>query len=273
MFFALPFPVIDPVMIELGPFAVRWYALAYIAGILLGWWVAQHIVKHAELFQGNKPPLTTANLDDFLVWAMLGIVLGGRVGFVLFYNLPHYIENPAQILQVWNGGMSFHGGMAGSILATYLFARRRNIPFLTLMDVVAAVAPLGLFFGRIANFVNGELYGRASDAPWAVMFPRGGYVPRHPSQLYEAGLEGIILLTILMVAVWVLKALKKPGIVGALFLAGYGASRFIVEFFREPDTQLGYLWGGATMGQLLSLPMIAVGIGYIIYALRKKETV
>jgi phosphatidylglycerol:prolipoprotein diacylglycerol transferase len=196
-------------------------------------------------------------------------VLGGRLGFVLFYNFDYYLQNPSQVLQVWHGGMSFHGGLAGIILATYLYARRHGLKFLTLMDIVAAVGPVGLFFGRIANFVNGELYGRASDVAWAVVFPRGGNVPRHPSQLYEAGLEGIVLLCVLMPAVWKFRSFGRPGFTGALFLAGYGLARFIVEFFREPDAQLGYLWGGATMGQLLSLPMIAVGVVCMIYFYRK----
>ncbi len=268
MFFALPFPAIDPVFIEWGPLTIRWYALAYIAGVLFGWWLALSMVRHAELFRPLKPP-TTRELDDFLVWAMLGIVAGGRIGFVLFYNLSYYVREPLQIFQVWHGGMSFHGGMAGLALATWLFARKRGIVFLTLMDIIAAVAPVGLFFGRIANFVNGELYGRASNISWAVMFPRGGNVPRHPSQLYEAGLEGILLFMLLMLAVWKFRALKKPGLTTGLFLTGYGIARFTVEFFREPDAQLGFLFAHATMGQFLSLPMIAAGAALVVYAWRE----
>lgn len=272
MFFALPFPVIDPILFEFGPLAIRWYALAYIAGILLGWWLAQHLVKHAELFGAVKFP-TKNDIEDFLIWIVLGIVLGGRIGFVLFYNFAHYAQNPLQILQLWQGGMAFHGGMAGLALAAYLFSRRRNIRFFTLMDIVAAVTPIGLFLGRIANFINGELFGRVSDVSWAVMFPRGDYLPRHPSQLYEAGLEGLALFVVLMCAIWRFRTLSKPGMVAGLFLIGYGMSRTIVEFFREPDAQLGYLYGYFTMGQLLSLPMIIAGVGLIIYARRCAEKI
>jgi phosphatidylglycerol:prolipoprotein diacylglycerol transferase len=268
MLFALPFPAIDPVLFEWGPVIIRWYALAYIAGVLFGWWLAHSFTKHAGLFRPLKPP-SARDLDDFLVWAMLGIVLGGRLGFVLFYNLPFYAQNPGQVFQLWHGGMSFHGGLAGIILSTYLFARRRKLKFLTLMDIIAAVGPVGLFFGRIANFVNGELYGRASTVAWAVMFPRGGNVPRHPSQLYEAGLEGIVLLCVLMVAVWKFHSFKWPGFTGSLFLFGYGLARFTVEFFREPDAQLGFLYANATMGQLLSLPMIIIGGALMVYFKRE----
>ena len=264
MLFALTFPAVDPVLLEWGPLVIRWYALAYIAGVLFGWWLAHSFTKHPEVFKPAKPP-SSREIDDFLVWAMLGIVLGGRLGFVLFYNLPFYIQNPVQILQIWHGGMAFHGGLIGIITATYTFARRRELKFLTLMDIVAAVGPVGLFFGRIANFVNGELYGRASDVAWAVMFPRGGNVPRHPSQLYEAGLEGIVLLSVLMIAVWKFRTFKWPGFTGSLFVFGYGLARFIVEFFREPDAQIGYLWGGISMGQLLSLPMILAGGALMVY--------
>jgi phosphatidylglycerol:prolipoprotein diacylglycerol transferase len=236
--------------------------------VLFGWWLAHSFTRHAELFKPLKPP-SARDLDDFLVWAMLGIVLGGRLGFVLFYNFPYYVQKPAQVFQVWHGGMSFHGGCAGIILSTYLFARRRKLKFLTLMDIVAAVGPVGLFFGRVANFVNGELYGRMSDLPWAVMFPRGGNVPRHPSQLYEAGLEGIVLLGVLMLAVWKFRSFKWPGFTGSLFVFGYGLARFMVEFFREPDAQLGFIYGGATMGQLLSLPMILIGGALMVYFRRK----
>lgn len=266
---ALPFPAIDPVLIELGPFPVRWYALAYLAGLLLGWWLAQRLIARNDLFAASGPP-KLAQLDDFLLWAAIGIVCGGRLGFVLFYNLDYYLENPLEIIQPWRGGMSFHGGAAGLMVATYLFARRQALPFLTLMDVVTAVAPVGLFFGRIANFINGELYGRVSDVPWAILFPRGGYLPRHPSQLYEAGLEGLVLFIVLMVLVFRVRALRWPGVIAGVFLAGYGVARSIVEFFREPDAQLGYLAGGLTMGQVLSLPMILCGVIIVIWAARRQ---
>ena len=266
---ALPFPAIDPVLVELGPFPVRWYALAYLAGLLLGWWLAQRLIARNDLFAGVGPP-KLAQLDDLLLWAAIGIVCGGRLGFVLFYNLDYYLENPLEIVQPWRGGMSFHGGAAGLMVATYFFARRRALPFLTVMDVVTAVAPVGLFFGRIANFINGELYGRVSDVPWAVLFPRGGYLPRHPSQLYEAGLEGLALFVVLMVLVFRFRALRRPGLIGGVFLAGYGVARSIAELFREPDAQLGFLAGGLTMGQVLSLPMILCGIFIVIWAARRQ---
>lgn len=267
-FLALPFPAIDPVLVEFGPFPIRWYALSYLAGLVLGWWLAQRLIGKPALFSPATPP-SPADLDDFLLWAALGIVLGGRIGFVLFYNLDYYIENPSEIVQPWKGGMSFHGGSAGLLLAAFLFARRKKLAFLTLMDVVTAVAPVGLFFGRLANFINGELFGRVSDVPWAVLFPRGGYLPRHPSQLYEAGLEGLVLLAVLMILIFRFHALRKPGVVGGAFLAGYGLARTIVEFFREPDAQLGYLAGGLTMGQILSLPMILAGAAVVIWAVRR----
>ena len=266
---ALPFPAIDPVLIELGPFPVRWYALAYLAGLLLGWWLAQRLIARNDLFAASGPP-KLAQLDDFLLWAAIGIVCGGRLGFVLFYILDYYLENPLEIIQPWRGGMSFHGGAAGLMVATYLFARRQALPFLTLMDVVTAVAPVGLFFGRIANFINGELYGRVSDVPWAILFPRGGFLPRHPSQLYEAGLEGLVLFIVLMVLVFRVRALRWPGVIAGVFLAGYGVARSIVEFYREPDAQLGYLAGGLTMGQVLSLPMILCGVIIVIWAARRQ---
>jgi len=266
---ALPFPAIDPVLIELGPFPVRWYALAYLAGLLLGWRLAQRLIARNDLFAASGPP-KLAQLDDFLLWAAIGIVCGGRLGFVLFYNLDYYLENPLEIIQPWRGGMSFHGGAAGLMVATYLFARRQALPFLTLMDVVTAVAPVGLFFGRIANFINGELYGRVSDVPWAILFPRGGFLPRHPSQLYEAGLEGLVLFIVLMVLVFRVRALRWPGVIAGVFLAGYGVARSIVEFYREPDAQLGYLAGGLTMGQVLSLPMILCGVIIVIWAARRQ---
>src|ERR1700682_4082371 len=192
----IPFPAFDPVLVHLGPFAIRWYALAYIAGILLGWAYARVLVR-AERLWGGKPPLTVLDFDDFVLWVTLGIILGGRTGYVLFYNLPHFIADPAEIFEVWKGGMSFHGGFLGCVVAVVGFARKRGLSWLSLGDVSCAVGPIGLLLGRIANFVNGELWGRAADVPWAMIFPGGGPVPRHPSQLYEAGLEGLALLVIL----------------------------------------------------------------------------
>jgi phosphatidylglycerol:prolipoprotein diacylglycerol transferase len=211
--------------------------------------------------------MSRVQLDDFLVWAAVGIILGGRIGYILFYDFPNVAAEPLRAIQIWNGGMSFHGGFAGTTLAMLLFARRHRIPVWSLFDIVAAVVPIGLFFGRIANFVNGELWGRLSDAPWAVVFPQAGPFARHPSQLYEAGLEGIALLAVLALAIWRFGALKRPGLVTGLFVCGYALSRITVEFFREPDAQLGYLYGGwLTMGMLLSLPMLAVGVWAIVRA-------
>ena len=269
-FLALPFPSIDPVLVEIGPFPIRWYALAYLAGLFLGWWLAQRLIRTRDLF-GRDEPLSLRDLDDLLVWAALGIVVGGRLGFVLFYNLDYYLENPSEIVQPWKGGMAFHGGAAGLLTAAWFFARARKLSFLTTMDVVAAVAPVGLFFGRIANFINGELFGRVSDVSWAVLFPRGGYLPRHPSQLYEAALEGLLLLVIIMALIWRGSALKKPGFIGGTFLLGYGLARSFVELFREPDPQLGFLIGGLTMGQILSFPMIILGAGLMIWAHRRAQ--
>lgn len=260
--FVIAFPQIDPIAVQLGPLAIRWYALAYIAGIVLGWQYALKLCR-------EMPKLVTPQqMDDFIVWLTLGIILGGRVGYVLFYNPIYFLENPAEILQLWHGGMSFHGGLGGVLLAMLLFARKRGIRFFALADVVAICVPFGLFFGRLANFVNGELYGRASDVPWAMVFPHGGPSPRHPSQLYEAALEGVVLFAVL----WLLMrwgARDKPGIISGAFLIGYGLARFTVEFAREPDAQLGYLSFGLTMGQYLTLPMLAFGAALIVWANRR----
>ena len=249
-------------LISIGPFAVRWYALAYIVGIIAGWFYARAIIASQRLW-GGPAPLTVADFDDFVIWITLGIILGGRIGYVLFYNLPHFAAHPLEIFELWNGGMSFHGGVAR--------LRRRHRP------VCAAprhrrccrsatsrprVAPIGLFLGRIANFINGELWGRPTDVPWAMVFPNGGPIPRHPSQLYEAALEGFVLFVVLGVLVR-FGALKRPGLVTGAFAIGYGVARIICEFFREPDAQLGFLWGGLTMGMLLCIPLILAGIAIL----------
>jgi phosphatidylglycerol:prolipoprotein diacylglycerol transferase len=262
MISTLTYPHFDPVAIALGPFAIRWYALAYIAGLLLGWRYCLLLVK--------KPPvlMRPADIDDFLTWATLGVVLGGRTGYVLFYRPGYYIDNPDQILAVWHGGMSFHGGCAGVIIAMILFARRRGLPLFALGDIVACAVPVGLFFGRIANFINGELFGRPSDVPWAMVFPNGGPLPRHPSQLYQATLEGIVLFLILNILERQ-GARHRPGIVCGTFLIGYAVARSIGELFREPDPQLGFLFFGTTMGQLLSIPMVLFGIWLIRRALAR----
>jgi phosphatidylglycerol:prolipoprotein diacylglycerol transferase len=264
---ALPFPNIDPVLVSVGPLVVRWYALAYIFGILIGWAYARWMIRSTRLWAAGKPPLTVTDYDDFIVWVTLGIILGGRIGYVLFYNLPYFLANPAEILQLWNGGMSFHGGFTGCVLAVLLFAWKRKVPVLSLGDLTCAAAPIGLFLGRLANFVNGELWGRASDVPWAIVFPHGGPQPRHPSQLYEATLEGVVLFAVLALLVRG-GALKRPGLVVGVFAIGYALARSFCELFREPDAQLGFLWGGLTMGMLLSVPLLLAGIGFVVYALR-----
>jgi phosphatidylglycerol:prolipoprotein diacylglycerol transferase len=263
--YALPFPMIDPVAVQIGPLAIRWYALAYIAGILLGWRYALRLCR-------EMPELVTpAQMDDFILWLTLGIVLGGRAGYVLFYNPLYFLEHPLQILVLWQGGMSFHGGLAGVLLAMFVFARRRAIRFFALADVVAVCVPFGLFFGRLANFVNGELYGRVTDVPWAFVFPsrEAGPLPRHPSQLYEGLLEGVVLFAVMWLLMRRFDARRRVGTLSGVFLIGYGIARFLVEFVREPDVQLGYLAFGLTMGQYLTLPMLAFGAFLVAAAGRK----
>jgi phosphatidylglycerol:prolipoprotein diacylglycerol transferase len=268
MLLALPFPNFDPVLIQLGPFAIRWYALAYIVGILGGWLYARAIIRSPRLW-GGPAPMTTTHYDDFIVWVTLGIILGGRLGYVLFYNPSYFLAHPSEIIQLWKGGMSFHGGFLGCVIAVIGFARWRGISILSLGDLVCAVAPIGLFLGRIANFINAELWGRTTDVAWAFVFPGAGPLPRHPSQLYEATLEGIVLFAALALMMR-FGALKRPGTILGAFCLGYGIARTICEFFREPDVQLGYLWGGATMGMLLSLPLMIAGVALIVAARRTK---
>jgi phosphatidylglycerol:prolipoprotein diacylglycerol transferase len=266
----LPFPAIDPVLISIGPFAVRWYALAYICGILLGWLYARTIIANQRLW-GGPAPFTATDFDDFVLWVTLGIILGGRVGYVLFYNFDFFIAHPVEMLQVWKGGMSFHGGFLGCVLAVVLFGLKRKISILSLGDITCAVAPIGLFFGRLANFVNGELWGRPTDVPWAMVFPspEAGPWPRHPSQLYEAALEGLVLFCVLALLVRA-GALKRPGLILGAFAIGYAVARSVCELFREPDAQLGFLWGGMTMGMLLSVPLLIAGIWLVAVALRRQ---
>jgi phosphatidylglycerol---prolipoprotein diacylglyceryl transferase len=265
----IPFPDFDPVLINIGPFAIRWYALAYIVGILLGWAYGRAVIRN-ERNWGGPAPLTLLDFDDFILWVTLGIILGGRLGYVLFYNLPHFIEHPVEIFQVWNGGMSFHGGFLGCVAAVMTFATLRKIPILSLGDIVCAVAPIGLLLGRLANFVNGELWGRFTDVPWAMVFPRGGPIPRHPSQLYEAGLEGLVLLIVLGLLVRG-GALRRPGLILGAFSVFYAVARSFCELFREPDVQLGFLWGGTTMGMLLSIPLFIAGVLLITFAMRRRQ--
>src|SRR6195952_2304852 len=268
-FLTIAFPVFDPIAIAIGPIAIRWYALGYIAGIVLGWIYARALIKRPNLWDGASP-ITLLDMDDFILWVTVGIILGGRTGYVLFYNLPFFIQHPAEIFELWKGGMSFHGGFLGCVAAVMLFARKNGVPILSLGDITPAVAPIGLLLGRIANFINSELWGRPADSsvPWAMVFPNGGPLPRHPSQLYEASLEGVMLFIILALMIRA-GALKRPGLILGSFIAIYGLMRIFGEFFREPDPQLGFLWGGLTMGMLLSVPMIFAGIVIIRAAWRR----
>jgi phosphatidylglycerol---prolipoprotein diacylglyceryl transferase len=264
---SLAYPSIDAVLITIGPLPIRWYALAYIVGLVLGWAYARALVRQ-KTFWGGAAPLDRSDIDDLFVYAAMGVIFGGRLGYVLFYNAGYYLAHPAEILAVWKGGMSFHGGLAGTVLAIYVLATRKRISVLSLADVCAAAVPIGLFLGRVANFIKPELWGRPAGVPWAMVFPGAGPFPRHPSQLYEAGLEGLVLFLVLYFAIR-LGALRRPGLVAGLFAAGYGIARITCEFFREPDPQLGFLFGGTTMGMLLSLPLIAIGVALIGLAWRK----
>jgi phosphatidylglycerol:prolipoprotein diacylglycerol transferase len=269
----LPFPNIDPIAIQLGPLAIRWYALAYIAGIVLGWWGVVRLLRQKRFWAhppfNARPPATEDQIGDLVVWATFGVILGGRLGWVLIYGTvlcsvtPEYaafceglpmgfLTDPIRIIAAWEGGMSFHGGLLGTAVAVWLFCRRRKLSLLSVADLACAFAPIGLFFGRLANFINGELWGRAADVPWAMIFPRGGPVPRHPSQLYEAALEGLLLFVLLQIALRIFRAHQRPGLISALFFAGYGTFRFICEFYREPDTQF---IGPISMGMALSIPV------------------
>ncbi|WP_344845823.1 prolipoprotein diacylglyceryl transferase [Celeribacter arenosi] len=285
---AIPFPDISSEVFSIGiggfTFALRWYALAYMAGIAVAWWLIVRALRRDRLWPADTPPMVARAVEDLSTWIILGVILGGRLGFVLFYRPMYYLANPVEIPMVWEGGMSFHGGFIGVVVAAYLWGRRNGVPLLTLADTLAMVTPPGLFFGRVANFVNAELWGRPSDVPWAVIFPGDAAqacatadapCARHPSQLYEAGLEGLLLGTLLLVLVWRYGALKRPGLVAGLFFAGYGISRFIVEFFRQADGQFvspenpwGHVALGLSMGQLLSLPMIAIGAFFILRSRR-----
>ena len=281
--FVIPYPEIDPVFftIPVLRLPIRWYALAYLTAFIVGLMLFRRLMRQAALWPGDQAPLTEDQVESLLTWIVLGVILGGRLGFVLFYQPAYYLQNPAEILQIWTGGMSFHGGFLGVILALILFCRVHKAPLLQVGDAMAVITAMGLFFGRIANFVNGELWGRPTDIAWAMVFPTGGPDPRHPSQLYQAGLEGALLFA---VAWWLATRrgwLKRPGMMIGVFFVGYGLARTFVETFRQADPQfiteanpLGHVvrfsaeWG-LTMGQVLSLPMVAVGIGFWAYAARK----
>jgi phosphatidylglycerol:prolipoprotein diacylglycerol transferase len=252
-------PQIDPIAFSIGPLAVRWYGLMYLAGFAAGWWLGQRRIK------AGRAPITRQQFDDLIFLAVLGVIVGGRLGYVLFYKPGYYAAHPLEIFAVWQGGMSFHGGLLGVMLAMWIAARRSKVHFLSLVDFVAPLCPLGIAAGRLGNFINGELYGRVTDLPWGMVFRGAGDAPRHPSQLYQAALEGIALFVLL----WWFSSKPRPrGQVSALFLVGYGAFRFIAEFGREPDAFLGLLALGLTMGQWLCIPMIAGGLWLFAWSRR-----
>lgn len=255
-------PTIDPVFLRLGPLEFRWYGLMYILGFLAAYFIIKSQAKKRAI------SLSSETLSDIVFLIAIGIVLGGRTGYILFYNLAWYLSHPLKVFAVWEGGMSFHGGMLGGIAAAVYVFRKNKLDFWQMIDIISLTAPVGLGLGRIGNFINGELYGRVTDKPWGVIFPEGGHLPRHPSQLYEAFLEGVLLFSL----VWVISSTRPPkGVVFWSVIGGYGLFRFIVEFFREPDQQLGFLWGGATMGQVLSLPMFILGIIMVIRGYRARR--
>lgn len=289
----LRFPDLSPDLFSISifgmDFALRWYALAYIAGILIAWRLAVVAVRRAPLWPNDTPPMTARQVEDLLTWIILGVIIGGRLGFVLFYQPAYYLQNPIEILRIWQGGMAFHGGLLGVVAAAWLYTRRHGLNALPTADLIAHTVPAGLLLGRLANFINAELWGRPTELPWGVIFPGAaaqncpdvvGLCARHPSQLYEAALEGLVLGIFLLWLVYRRRALKRPGLVSGSFFAGYGSARFLVEFVRQPDAQfvgpdnpLGLAWHiggfGLSMGQLLSLPMIALGIWLILQARRR----
>jgi len=267
--FVMPFPIIDPVAIHLGPFPIRWYALAYLGGFAVAWIGMRYLVSRETLWLKGAMRPSREEIDDLVANVALGIIIGGRLGHVLIYDPKFYFAHPIEILQTWKGGMAFHGGLIGAIIAMIFYARRSNAPFLTISDLCAAVTPAGLFFGRLANFIKPEMWGRASDAPWAMVFPTAGDFPRHPSQLYEAGLEGLVLGGCLWTAAQA-GALKRPGLITGLFGIGYGLARIFCEFFREPDPVQEVLPNGLTMGMVLSLPLVFIGAGIVFLSLRRR---
>ena len=265
----MPFPNFDPVLIHLGPIAIRWYALAYIAGILLGWRYGVGLIRNAKLWPPAAPPITTAQIDDLILWVTLGIIVGGRLGYVLFYGRGAFLSDPLEIVKVWHGGMSFHGGFLGVVVAIVAFARVNRVDMLRLGDLVAPCVPIGLFFGRIANFINGELWGRPTTLPWGIIFPGApDALPRHPSQLYEAGLEGVVLFAILLLATHRLHWLRLRGAVTGLFILMYGVFRICLENVRQPDAGFDHMPFGLTMGILLSTPMVLAG-AWLIWRSRR----
>ncbi|MGE5894526.1 MAG: prolipoprotein diacylglyceryl transferase [bacterium] len=257
----LQFPDIKPYLVKIGPFEIRWYGLMYLIGFVSSYYLVKGEVRKKNLAVSKE------QLENLYFHIIVGLIVGARLGYVIFYNFSYYLYKPLDIFAVWHGGMSFHGGLIGVLVAGYIFSSRQKLHVLLLSDLITPTAPIGLFCGRIGNFINGELYGRPSNVPWAMVFPDGGDVPRHPSQIYEAFLEGIFLFAIL----WIMKdRMKRQGTITATFLLLYGVMRFIVEFFREPDPQLGFVFGSFSMGQLLSLTMFILGIG-LMFWVRKRS--
>jgi len=252
-------PNIDPVFLSIGPLQFRWYGLMYVLAFIASYFIIRSEVKRKQL------PLTTDDVSDLVFYAALGVILGGRLGYILFYNLGFYLANPLKLLAVWEGGMSFHGGFLGVVLVLVLYARRKNVAFMSLIDIAGLCSPVGLGLGRIGNFINAELYGRATDMPWGIIFPGSDGLPRHPSQLYEAFLEGLVLFFLVRFAS---RKSDVNGVAGWTFVAGYGLFRFIVEFFRQPDAQVGFFFKWFSMGQFLSLPMFLLGI-FMIFRLSR----
>lgn len=268
----MPFPQIDPIAFAIGPIVIRWYALAYLAGVGLGVLYGWFLLRAKFLWADNKAPFTPATWIDFGFWAVIGIIVGGRLGYVLFYDPLRFAAHPLEILQTWEGGMSYHGGLLGIIVVMVFFTRHHKASLLSALDLLGAVSTIGLLLGRIANFINGELFGRVTEMPWGVIFPYGGPLPRHPSQLYEALLEGAILFLIIRYATHVRFALRSPGMVAGLFGIGYALSRMAVEMVRIPDAHIGYVYGGwMTVGMVYSLPILLAGIGLVMNANRTKN--
>ena len=264
---AISFPAFDPIALDLGFFQIRWYALAYISGLLLGWWYILRMI--ADKWWPNGPPLSRKQAEDLVFYCMLGVVLGGRLGYVLFYKFADYAAHPLQILKVWEGGMSFHGGLLGVTAVIVIYALRTKRSMFSIGDLIGCAVPIGLGLGRIANFVNAELYGRVTGSDWGMIFPGSDGLPRHPSQLYEAALEGLVLFIVLRLLFTRTGLRFRPGALCGSFWIGYGLSRIVVEFFREPDDFLGFLWMGASMGQLLSIPMVLFGAWLLARALKR----
>jgi phosphatidylglycerol:prolipoprotein diacylglycerol transferase len=268
----VPFPEFDPVLVQIGPLAIRWYALAYVAGILLGWRYTVALTRNLAIWRGRRITADDRQVDDLVLWITVGIIVGGRLGYVLFYNTALIWTDPVEILRTWNGGMSFHGGLIGVVLAMVGFAAANRIEFVRLGDLVAPCVPIGLFFGRIANFINGELWGRPTDAPWGIIFPRAGPEPRHPSQLYEALLEGLVLFLILRFATHGAKKLPRKGYVAGLFLSFYALFRIALERVRQPDVGMPDFPLGLTMGTMLSVPMLLLGL-FLVFRARRDGAV